>query len=68
MGLFKKSKKDKKTVQDRFMRRALNAKFPDAKSSSMLEFEFTEAFAEKKLKVIGQEQHSGQDGRLAALA
>jgi hypothetical protein len=61
MGIFNKDKKDKgkekdkkKVVQDRFMRRALNANFPNAKSSDMLEFEFTEAFSEDKLKVIGK--------------
>jgi hypothetical protein len=44
MGIFNKDKKDKgrekdkkKVVQDRFMRRALNANFPNAKSNDMLE-------------------------------
>ena len=60
MGIFNKDKKDKgkekdkkKVVQDRFMRRALNANFPNAKSNDMLEFEFTEAFSEDKLGIIG---------------
>ena len=64
MGIFGKDNKDKgkdkdkskkKKIQDRFMRMALNANLPDAKSSEMLEYEFTNAFTENKLKVIGKE-------------
>lgn len=56
MPIFKKDSKDKskKKIQDRFMRRALNAKLPDSKSGEILEYEFTDAFAENKLKVIGK--------------
>jgi hypothetical protein len=58
MGIFGKGKKDKdkakKKVQDRFMRKALKASFPNAKSNDMLEFEFTDDFSEDKLKTIGR--------------
>lgn len=61
MGLFGKSKKDKgesnakakKRVQDRFMEHALGAKFVNAKSSEVLEYEFTQAFSEHNIKVTG---------------
>jgi hypothetical protein len=68
MGLFGKSKKDKgesnakakKRVQDRFMEHALGAKFVNAKSSEVLEYEFTQAFSEHNIKVTG-----GRTERLA---
>jgi hypothetical protein len=59
MPLFGKGKKDKADkkgrtpVKDRFMTKALNAKFPQAKSNDMLEHDFTQVFSEKKLKNIG---------------
>src|SRR5213080_4541636 len=52
MPLLKKKKKKK--IQDRFMREALGAKFPVAKSSEISEYEFTDKFSERKLKIIGK--------------
>ncbi len=70
MGLFSKSKQGdkgekskKKRLQDRFMLSALNAKFAGTKCSDMIDFDFTSAFTEQKLKIIGHETNRPVIGR-----
>jgi hypothetical protein len=58
-GAVKKEKRTKKEIKkslqekNRFMREALNARFPDAKSSAMIDYDFTAMFDEEKMKVVG---------------